>query len=580
MLREISQGLRIIGYNKSQYLIVTCLLLVSSFLAVLPIQFLAGLASELSGVDPDQPIVNLLAPLTRVMTAELTPAGSMIVYFLVSGVLADSTRNFLAFRTMKASHQVSNYARLGVANAALRRDWLFSRSHGDLRSKAIDAARTDVERIQILTANLLLTAFSDVLDLVFMSLILLVMFPWQVVVVLLVCLLPLVALSYHAGRLQRDRQACVISLDSELARRLSASITGLEITRSSSGENHEYQRIAQLSQKLHDAHVAVDRSLTRFYPISGLLKNVSVVAAIAFYVHFADSLNPGDILLLFGYSLRFYAPVSNYINYYKQLQIARASLNNVKELVSTGRKLPEAIDPTTTFINIVATGRQLRHGKISLQPGDRVLVRGASGAGKTTLLRHVAGVCEGMGFSVRETTAGNLSANGYEIRGHSAMVSQNPSVLNLSLMENVCYPTVMSEADVDRVQGLLKSLSFSDEQIQDSRCLSELNFPGGEQRRLALARAIYSGRQIMLFDEVETNLDMTNRILVRDAIQQLDSGKIVFIAPHGDLDFWSGIVNKQITPDTPDSIHLSQNHVAHDDTANGRRAASTAQEAR
>lgn len=81
MLREISQGLRIIGYNKSQYLIVTCLLLVSSFLAVLPIQFLAGLASELSGVDPDQPIVNLLAPLTRVMTAELTPAGSMIVYF-------------------------------------------------------------------------------------------------------------------------------------------------------------------------------------------------------------------------------------------------------------------------------------------------------------------------------------------------------------------------------------------------------------------------------------------------------------------------------------------------------------------
>ncbi|MBG9828747.1 MULTISPECIES: thiol reductant ABC exporter subunit CydD [Bacillus] len=163
-------------------------------------------------------------------------------------------------------------------------------------------------------------------------------------------------------------------------------------------------------------------------------------------------------------------------------------------------------------------------------------VIGESGAGKSTLIDVLAGFLTPSG--------GKLIVNGVEIDGATredwqkniAYIPQQPYIFPLSLKDNICfYETNTTDAEVERVinevglRSLVTSLpNGMYERIgEGGRMLS-----GGQEQRVAMARALLSKKPIILLDEPTAHLDIETEFEIKQAMLRLFEGKLVFLATH------------------------------------------------
>ncbi|MGH0925789.1 thiol reductant ABC exporter subunit CydD [Bacillus pacificus] len=163
-------------------------------------------------------------------------------------------------------------------------------------------------------------------------------------------------------------------------------------------------------------------------------------------------------------------------------------------------------------------------------------VIGESGAGKSTLIDVLAGFLTPSG--------GKMIVNGVEIDGSTreewqkniAYIPQQPYIFPLSLKDNICfYETNTTDEEVERVMNEvgLRSLVTSlpngmYERIgEGGRMLS-----GGQEQRVAMARALLSKKPIILLDEPTAHLDIETEFEIKKAMLRLFEGKLVFLATH------------------------------------------------
>jgi len=158
---------------------------------------------------------------------------------------------------------------------------------------------------------------------------------------------------------------------------------------------------------------------------------------------------------------------------------------------------------------------------LDVQKGEFFTLLGSSGCGKTTLLRMIAG------FNSIE--AGTIYFDGKPInevpiyQRNIGMVFQNYAVFpHLSVYENVAYGLKqrhLKKTEInERVMKMLDQVQIAS--LKD-RMPSDMS--GGQQQRIALARAIVISPDVLLFDEPLSNLDAKLRVEMRLAIKRLQN---------------------------------------------------------
>lgn len=139
-----------------------------------------------------------------------------------------------------------------------------------------------------------------------------------------------------------------------------------------------------------------------------------------------------------------------------------------------------------------------------IEAGRRTIVLGPNGAGKSLLMR----LCHGL---LQPTTGAIIWENGQQLspaalRRRQAMVFQRPVVLRRSVIGNVVYALSLARfpraGRVARAQASLSQFGLLDLAQRAARELS-----GGEQQRLALARAWAIEPEIVFLDEPTASLD-------------------------------------------------------------------------
>jgi ABC-type Fe3+/spermidine/putrescine transport system ATPase subunit len=161
----------------------------------------------------------------------------------------------------------------------------------------------------------------------------------------------------------------------------------------------------------------------------------------------------------------------------------------------------------------------VRDVTLEIRQGEFFSIVGPSGCGKTTLLRLIAGF--------EQPSAGQISFDGRDITNLPSqsrgigMVFQNYALFpHMTVRENISFgletkklPPAEIRREVDLVVGAVHLEQRIDAPVPE--------LSGGEQQRVAVARAIVVRPRMILFDEPLSNLDVALRVRTREEIKGL-----------------------------------------------------------
>lgn len=188
------------------------------------------------------------------------------------------------------------------------------------------------------------------------------------------------------------------------------------------------------------------------------------------------------------------------------------------------------------------SGREVRAldgVSVAVGPGRFAALTGPSGSGKTTLLALLG--------ALDRPTSGQVLFDGQDlaacsdtalarIRRRVGLIFQSFALIpGLPAWENVTYPLVPRGVPPRRrweiAQSLLERVGLGDRLLAPARELS-----GGEQQRVAAARALAGEPEALLADEPTSNLDGASAAVVRALLQeQHQAGKTVVVCTHDPL---------------------------------------------
>jgi putative ABC transport system ATP-binding protein len=196
--------------------------------------------------------------------------------------------------------------------------------------------------------------------------------------------------------------------------------------------------------------------------------------------------------------------------------------------VTTGTEL--AVDAIT-----VGYGRDepvLRSVSAAVRPGEVLAVTGPSGAGKTTLLGTMAGLLR--------PVAGTVTVGGEALRDRDHAVARRVVLIPqdsglapiLTAAENVQVTLMAQGAEPAQARRLtVESLRRVGLAVQADQLVEELS--GGQQQRAAVARGLALHGDVLLADEVTSELDAQNRQAVLDLLrEEAGRGAAVVFATH------------------------------------------------
>jgi subfamily B ATP-binding cassette protein MsbA len=473
---------------------------------------------------------------------------AVVTVALVKGVAT----HFQAVSQARFGQRVVTLARVNAHRALLRGNpvELPAKGAGDLASRLLD----DAERLEALVTTGLLGGIRDALQVSILVGLCIALDPAMTLLFFgayPAALVPLAAM----GRRVRRAAGTAAAERGALANEVHQQLHRFPLLVANGAERWAGQRVERASMALS---TAVLRGVRLRATVSPLMEVLGAVA-LAFTVVYAQkrleagTLAPETVSSFLAATLLLYQPVKNLTRLQEVLAPGRVALERLSALgeiaaapsVDDGGSGPyETKGPVVieveglTVLRDGVRGPALRLPSARFLPGRLTVVVGPNGAGKSTLCAVLLGWVRPSSGTVTLSGVGLPDNAGGERRPGIGWVPTATLLAAGTLRENVALgrhlPDEGAWADLARASGVEALLARLPAGWETRLADGGEGLSSGEQRHVALARALFGAPDVLLLDEPEASLDDEAVAALAERLVRLKAGRTIVIMTHDD----------------------------------------------
>ena len=451
-----------------------------------------------------------------------------------------------------------NYAGFGMItdlrddlyNAILRSSAAFFTKHttGTLLSTIVN----DIEKVQYAMSGVLAEFLQQFFTFLFTAVVV-VLVGGKLAWVLLLFVPAILYSSRKIGRQVRSTTRGGQDKLAEIQNILHETITGNRIVKAFGMENWEVERFRAAARRLFRANLRLVAAFAISSPLMDILGSIAIALLLLMG---RDQINKhvftaGTFFTFIVAVFKLYDPVRKFAlfnNNFQQAVGASSEIFRFMDMEDEVREKPGAkrmgkfarairfVDVSFSYENAEDSPVVLHDINLEVKAGEVLAVVGSSGAGKSTLVHLIPRCFDVSGgriliddSDVREVTLESL-------RSQIGIVTQETVLFNDTVRNNIAYgqPHV-SQKKVEEAARAARAHEFISGLPEGYNTMigeRGVRLSGGERQRIAVARAILKNAPILILDEATSALDSESESLVQAALQNLMSGRTVFVIAH------------------------------------------------
>ncbi|WP_042457661.1 thiol reductant ABC exporter subunit CydD [Neobacillus dielmonensis] len=213
-----------------------------------------------------------------------------------------------------------------------------------------------------------------------------------------------------------------------------------------------------------------------------------------------------------------------------------------KSLLQAKEEVPEwcpAREFSLQGVNVQFSDQQtagLKEITFKVTGAKKIGIIGESGAGKSTLIKLLSGfiapVCGE--FQVNGKRISTLSAQDWQKQ--ITYIPQKPYIFTDTILNNICFyhpeATEYEVSEAVKNAGLMELVQSFPNGLDTLIGEGGRSLSGGQEQRIAIARAFLAKRPIIMLDEPTAHLDIETEVELKDTMLRLFDSKLVFFATH------------------------------------------------
>jgi subfamily B ATP-binding cassette protein MsbA len=262
----------------------------------------------------------------------------------------------------------------------------------------------------------------------------------------------------------------------------------------------------------------------------------------------AGELTTGDVVVFFAYVTNLYSPMKALSRLSYSLNRASIGIERIAEVMQLGCDVTDRADARSAgrltgaieLRNVSFAYDQARpilsDISLTVAPGERLAIVGATGAGKSTLVSLIPRLydpTEGMvlmdGTDLRQFTVQSL-------RDQTSLVLQDALLFSGTIGENIAFgrpdatlEQIIAAARTANADEFIDRLPLGYDTIVSERGTT---LSGGQKQRIAIARAVLRDAPILILDEPTSGLDAESERLVVEALERAAAGRTTITIAH------------------------------------------------
>jgi subfamily B ATP-binding cassette protein MsbA len=329
----------------------------------------------------------------------------------------------------------------------------------------------------------------------------------------------------------------------------SETINGYEEVKSFGGEDYEIDRFNKASDNNRKQNLKLEATNSIASPLVQMFVSaaLALVTWLALDASVVSVMTPGTFIAFFSAAGMLAKPVRQLSEINSQIQKGLAAAEDIFSQLdeeiekNDGKFKSDEIKGEIQFSNVSfaytkSSQNILNNINLEIGIGESVAFVGKSGAGKTTLMSLLPRFYDDFEGEIK---IDGVLLNEFEIknlRSHIALVSQNITLFNDTIANNINYGSeersldeIKTAAQKANAHDFIEALPDGYETIagDDGVLLS-----GGQRQRIAIARALLKDAPILILDEATSALDSESENYIQEALVELTKNRTTLVIAH------------------------------------------------